>query len=102
MKQSHQEILDFVLKSLNDLAQDWDYSEAIGPQTLLFREMGLDSLDLVVLGTGMQEHYGIQMPFAEFLASVGESGQNDVSVSELVDFIEIHVNKEQPLAETNR
>jgi len=102
MKQSRQEILDYVLKSLSDLAQDWDYAEEVGPQTLLFREMGLDSLDLVVLGTNIQEHYGIQMPFAEFLASVGERGQQDVSVSELVDFIDQSLNKEQPAAETTR
>ncbi len=99
MKQSRQEILEYVLKSLSELAEDWDYAEAIGPETLLFREMGLDSLDLVVLGTNMQEHYGTQMPFAEFLASVGERGQQDVSVSELVDFIDQSLNKEQPAAE---
>ncbi len=63
----------------------------MGPETLLFSEMGLDSLDLVVLGTGMQEHYGMQMPFAEFLSAVGERGQRDVSVSELVDFIDAQV-----------
>lgn len=90
---SRAEIQDFILKSLNDLAEDWDYSEPIGPETLLFSEMGLDSLDLVVLGTGMQEHYGMQMPFAEFLSAVGERGQRDVSVSELVDFIDAQVNK---------
>ncbi len=102
MKQSRQEILDYVLKSLSELAQDWDYAEAVGPETLLFREMGLDSLDLVVLGTNIQEHYGIQMPFSEFLASVGERGQQDVSVSELVDFIDTSLNQKQPAAEANR
>jgi hypothetical protein len=56
-------------------------------------------LDLVVLGTGMQEHYGMQMPFAEFLALVGERGQRDVAVSELVDFIDSQVNKEAAAVE---
>jgi acyl carrier protein len=92
MNQSRQEILDYILTSLSELSQDWDYSEPIGPETLLFSEMGLDSLDLVVLGTGMQEHYGRQMPFAEFLAAIGERGQRDVTVSELVDFIALQVN----------
>jgi acyl carrier protein len=102
MKQSRQEILDYVLKSMSELSQDWDYSEPVGPETLLFSQMGLDSLDLVVLGTGMQEHYGMQMPFAEFLAAVGERGQRDVSVNELVDFINSHVNKEEAPAEQAR
>jgi acyl carrier protein len=96
MKQSWQEILDYVLKSLSELSQDWDYSDPIGADTLLFSEMGLDSLDLVVLGTGMQEHYNQQMPFAEFLAAIGERGQRDVSISELVDFIDAQVNSQTP------
>ena len=99
MKQSRQEILDYVLHSLSELSQDWDYSEAVGPETLLFSQLGMDSLDLVVLGTGMQEHYGMQMPFAEFLALVGERGQRDVAVSELVDFIDSQVNKEAAAVE---
>ena len=102
MKQSRQEILDYVLKAMSELSQDWDYSEPVGPDTLLFSEMGLDSLDLVVLGTGMQEHYGMQMPFAEFLASVGERGQRDVAVNELVDFIDSQVNKDEARAEHTR
>jgi len=102
MKQSRQEILDYVLSSLSDLSQDWDYSEPIGPETQLFSQLGLDSLDLVILGTGMQEHYGMQMPFAEFLAAIGERGQRDVSVSELVDFIDAQVNKQAAPAEPSR
>jgi acyl carrier protein len=98
MKQSRQEILDYVLQSLSELSQDWDYSEPVGPETLLFSQMGLDSLDLVVLGTGMQEHYGQQMPFAEFLAAIGERGQRDVSVSELVDFIDAQMSPPSPAA----
>jgi len=100
MKQSRQEILDYVLNSLSDLSQDWDYSEPISQETLLFSQMGLDSLDLVVLGTGMQEHYGMQMPFAEFLSEIGERGQRDVPVGELVDFINAQVNPKQT-AETH-
>jgi acyl carrier protein len=96
MKQSRQEILHYVLKSLSELSQDWDYSDPIGPDTLLFSEMGLDSLDLVVLGTGMQEHYNQQMPFAEFLAAIGERGQRDVSIAELVEFIDAQMNSQAP------
>lgn len=95
MKQSRQEILDYVLKALTDISQDWDYADPIGPDTQLFSEMGLDSLDLVVLGTGMQEHYQMQMPFAEFLAEIGERGQRDVTVAELADFIDSQVNPKQ-------
>jgi len=91
MKTNRKEILDYVLKTIEDLAHDWDYSSAITPDSLLFTELGLESLDVVVLGTAIQEHYRFQMPFAEFLAELGRE-QRDVSIAELVDFVDKYLN----------
>jgi hypothetical protein len=48
----------------------------------------MESLDLVVLGTALQERYG-RMPFAEFLAEIGQRPvrERDISVGELVAFV---------------
>jgi hypothetical protein len=48
----------------------------------------MESLDLVVLGTSLQERYG-SLPFAEFLAEVGQRPveERDVSVGELVAYV---------------
>ncbi len=91
MSATRQEILDYLLETLTKLSQDWDFSEEIGPSSLLFTELGFDSLGAVVLGTTIQEHFQKAMPFAELLADIGEK-QRDLSVSELVDFIDKHVN----------
>lgn len=90
MKQTRQEILEYVLKLMGELCQDWDYSRPVGPDSLLFTELGLGSLDAVVLGTAIQEHYATHMPFAELLAEIGEQ-QRDLSIRELVDFVEKYV-----------
>ena len=50
--------------------------------------MGLESLDLVVLGTMLQSRYG-RLPFTEYYAEIGDRPpeERDVTVAELVEFI---------------
>ncbi len=94
MTASRQEILGYLLKTLEDLSRDWDYSREVGPDSLLFSELGLESLDVVVLGTAIQEYYRKQMPFAELLSEIGQQ-QRDLSITELVDFVDRHLNVAQ-------
>lgn len=96
MKSRRQEILDYLLQKMGDLTQDWDYAEPVRPESLLFTELGFESLDAVVLCTAIQEHYRTQMPFAELLAEIGEQ-QRDLSIAELADFVDTHLDA-QPQA----
>jgi len=91
MKAGHADIEEYVLRMLQELADDWEYSKAVKPQTGLFRDLGFESLDAVVLGTAIQEHYQCVMPFAELLADVGQREVRDLTVGELVTFIETHL-----------
>ncbi|HUE04579.1 MAG TPA: acyl carrier protein [Bryobacteraceae bacterium] len=84
------EILAYVLKTVQDLCQDWDYAEEVGPESLLFTGLGMESLDAVVLCTALQDHYRITMPFAELLADIGEK-QRDLSIGELAEFVGQHI-----------
>jgi hypothetical protein len=45
---------------------------------------------LLVLCTAIQEHYRIQMPFAELLADIGQK-QRDLSIAELAEFVNQHI-----------
>jgi acyl carrier protein len=85
MSASRYEIQTFVEKTLEDLAQDWDVAGSVTLDSKLFSELGLESLDAVILATSIQEKYGKAMPFAELFAEIGEK-QRDLTVSELVDF----------------
>ncbi len=87
MKPTREEIQDYVLRTLQELCQDWDYSRPVGPESLLFTELGLESLDAVVLGTTIQEHFQCPLPFSELLAEIGRE-QRDLSIMELVDFVD--------------
>ena len=100
MKTGRSEILTYIVTTIEELSRDWDYSHAVGAETLLFSELGMESLDVVVLGTSIQEHFHFQMPLAELLADVGQRAQRDLSIGELVDFVHLHLNKRISAIET--
>lgn len=88
MTQVDPQVLTEVLGLVNELAGDWEYDGEIGPDTYFLADMGLESLDLVVLGTAVQQRYG-RLPFAEYLAEIGQRpvDERDVTVAELVGFV---------------
>ena len=92
MQKTREAIMDDVLGLMRQLADDWEYTGEITPQTRFFADMNLASLDLVVLGTALQEHYGQILPFAEYFAELGQRGTPDIPISEWVDFIYTHLN----------
>jgi len=92
MKRSRSDILADILVLLRELADDWEYSGTINGDTCLVADMGLESLDVVILGLAVQERYGQTMPFAELLVEIGQRDERDMSVGEWVDFIHKHVN----------
>ncbi|HWC27022.1 MAG TPA: acyl carrier protein [Solirubrobacteraceae bacterium] len=83
-----QEVLADVIELLTELAGDWEHDGAIAPQTSFLGDLGLESLDLVVIGTTVQQRYG-RLPFAEYLAEIGQRPveERDLTVGDLVDFI---------------
>jgi acyl carrier protein len=85
-------ILNDVLKLLNELARDWEYSGEITPDTWLFADLGFESIDAVILASFVQEHYGRSFPFPQFLAEIGQRPVKDLRISELVGFIQQHLN----------
>jgi acyl carrier protein len=64
-----------------------DYSGAIGPETRFFADLGLASIDAVVLGETLQDHYGRPLPFGELLAELGGRTDRDMTVGEVADFL---------------
>lgn len=81
------DVQERVLGILAQLGEDWEYEDEITPQTWLVRDLALQSLDVVVLGTTIQNHYEQSLPFAEFLVEVGKREVRDIRVDELVEFV---------------
>ena len=88
MTQVDPQVLSGVLELLNELSGDWEYDGVIAPDTYFLADLGLESLDIVVLGTMIQQQYG-RLPFAEYLEELGQRpvDERDITVAELVAFV---------------
>ena len=93
MKPTHDKILAGVLDLLNSVVRDWEFEGPIGANTRLFSDLAFESLDLVVLGAKVQEHFGQTFPFPEFFAEIGQREERDLTIGEWVDFIERHLRE---------
>jgi acyl carrier protein len=69
-----------------------EYSGDIGPDTCFFGDLGLASIDAVVLGETLEEHYGRKIPFHLFMADLGRRAVRDIQLSDLVAFLQRHLN----------
>ena len=71
--------------------QGREYSGPIGPGTRFFADLGLASIDAVVLGESLQEHYGRALPFGELMADLGRRDDRDLRIGELAAFLRRHL-----------
>lgn len=90
MTRTRDQILADVIGLLNTVVQDWEYEGAVTERTRMFADLALESLDLVILGSKIQERFGQTFPFTELFAELGQRGVRDLSIGEWVDFIERH------------
>jgi acyl carrier protein len=93
MKRTQEQILQEVLDLLRDVARDWEFEGPITGDTRLFADLAFESLDLVVLGAAVQEHFRQNFPFPEFFAEIGQRSVRDLTVREWVDFIHQHLQE---------
>ncbi len=59
----------------------------IDEDTRFFSDLGLASIDAVVLSEAIQEHYGRPLPFHDLMAEIGRRTDRDLSIGELVSFV---------------
>jgi acyl carrier protein len=98
MTYTRERILAEVLELLNRVVQDWEFEGPIDAHTRLYADLAFESLDLVVLGSKVQERFGQILPFPQFFAEIGQRDvrDRDLTIGEWVDFIDRHVH--QPVA----
>jgi acyl carrier protein len=67
------------------------FHSEIDDRTRFFADLGLASIDAVVLGEALQNHYDRLLPFNELMADLGRRTDRDLSLGELVDFLQEHL-----------
>jgi acyl carrier protein len=83
---SRSDILDELAEILErDLGVQ--YSSAINEETRFFADLGLASIDAVVLSERLREHYRQPLPFDLLMAEIGRRIDRDLTMGELVAFL---------------
>jgi acyl carrier protein len=80
------------MELLKELREDWEYTGEITDETGMFRDLGFESIDAVALGAAIEERFGQQMPFAEFLTRAREQNLDDISIGYLLEFLLANLN----------
>lgn len=82
---------DAILVELTTVMQqtfpDRDPPEDVGPDTRILADIGLVSIDVIVLAEKLESHFGQKLAFPQFLASLRARNAEDITVGELVAFL---------------
>lgn len=82
------EVLEGILALLREAQGDWENDTEIGPDTRFVADLGLESLEIVVLSTMVQQKYG-KLPFPQFFDEIGQRPveERDMSVADVASFV---------------
>lgn len=81
---------DDVLADLAVVFSDFqgrEYSGPLSASTRFFADLGLASIDAVVLGETLEARYGRALPFGELMAELGRREDRDLTLGELAEFL---------------
>jgi acyl carrier protein len=93
MMRTRAQVLEDMLELLRMVARDWEFETPLDANTRLLADLAFESLELVVLGTAVQERFGQTFPLTEFFAEIGQRDVRDLTVGEWVDFIYRHLQQ---------
>lgn len=85
---------DEVFREIAGLLRNFEgreYSGQIGHHTRFFDDLGCASIDAVVLGEQLEQHFGQPLPFNELLMDLGNRGATDLEIGELARFVHEHL-----------
>ena len=92
-KPDHDTIFKDILATLEKVGEDWEYSDEITLDTHIIEDLGLESIDVVVLGEFLEERYNQEFPFTEYFTELAQQDIADIRISDLVNFIYEHYNE---------
>jgi acyl carrier protein len=70
-----------------------DPSTSIREETRFFADLGLASIDAVVLSEALQQHYRRPLPFSDLMAEIGRRTDRDLSIGELIAFLQANLDR---------
>jgi len=82
------QVLQGILDLLEEAQGDWEFDGTISPETRFVADLGLESLEIVILSTMVQQRYG-KLPFPQFFEEIGQrpEEERDLTVAEVAMFV---------------
>jgi acyl carrier protein len=88
---STDELLADLAEVVRQTFPDRDFPEPVELSTRVFGDLGLASIEIVVLAERLDAHFGRRLPFGTFLKGLRDRGSEDIEIGELVAFLQQHV-----------
>jgi hypothetical protein len=79
-----------ILSDLGSMLREFngkEYSGEMSAKTRLFRDLGMVSIDAVILAETLERFYSHSFAFSQFLSDIGKKGNSDIEVGELASFL---------------
>lgn len=89
---SADELLAALAEVVRQTFPDRDFPDTVDLSTRVFGDLGLASIELVVLAERLDAHFGRRLPFGTFLKGLRDRGAEDLELGELVAFLQQHVS----------
>ncbi|MBM3981070.1 MAG: acyl carrier protein [Planctomycetes bacterium] len=71
---------------------DRDFPDVVDTSMRVFADLGMASIEIVVLAEKLDAYFGMRLPFGTFLKGLRERGADDIALGELVTFLQQHVS----------
>lgn len=84
-------MLDEIIQELSAF-QAQSLLSPLDASTRFFADLGLASIDAVVLGERLEARFGQALPFEELMAELGQREDRDLSLGELAAFLSRRVH----------
>jgi acyl carrier protein len=82
-----QEIIATIREIVKNIMQDWGLDAEVGTGTLLIKDLGFTSMDIIDLIATLETRYQRKLPYETLVTSADGSYRNELAVKELAEFI---------------
>ncbi|HEY6139355.1 MAG TPA: hypothetical protein VI670_16455 [Thermoanaerobaculia bacterium] len=86
-----------VIRIVADMCREWEISaEDLGPETQLARDLQFSSIDFIHLLGTVEMTYQKKFPYDRLVVDAGGRYRSDLTVGEIIAFIEANIDRRDP------
>jgi acyl carrier protein len=91
MMATSQDVLSDVLAIIREMLNC--PAGAVNAESRFFADLGLSSIDIIVVADRLEQHYSADLRFADALPELANSGIDDVTLGQLAALVELRLQQ---------